>query len=68
MVQRKCGRAHLLAKPRLGDLLAHGRILRLGRVLAVGEVTITGAADDRPVAHATGTYAIPPAAGSAAPT
>ena len=59
---------HFLAKPRLGDLLAHGRILRLGRVLAVGEVTITGVADDRSVAHATGTYAIPPAAGSAAPS
>lgn len=50
---------HFLAKPRPGDLVAHGRILRLGRVLAVGEVTIVGAASDRPVAHATGTYAIP---------
>ena len=51
---------HFLAKPRPGDFIAHGRILRLGRVLAVGEVTITGAATDAPVAHATGTYAIPP--------
>ncbi len=50
---------HFLAKPRPGDLVARGRILRLGRVLAVGEVTIVGAASDRPVAHATGTYAIP---------
>ena len=35
---------HFLAKPRPGDLVARGRILRLGRVLAVGEVTIVGAA------------------------
>jgi uncharacterized protein (TIGR00369 family) len=50
---------HFLAKPRAGDLLAHGRILRLGRVLAVGEVAITAAAGGSQVAHATGTYAIP---------
>jgi uncharacterized protein (TIGR00369 family) len=51
---------HFLAKPRPGDLIGHGRILRLGRVLAVGEVTITRAGHAGPVAHATGTYAIPP--------
>lgn len=56
---------HFLAKPRPGDLVAHGRILRLGRLLAVGEVTITSAMSDDPVAHATGTYAIPPAASRA---
>ena len=50
---------HFLAKPRPGDFFARGRILRLGRVLAVGEVTIVGAATDQPVAHATGTYAMP---------
>ena len=54
---------HFLAKPRPGDLVARGRILRLGRVLAVGEVTIAGAAGGEPVAHATGTYAIPAARG-----
>jgi uncharacterized protein (TIGR00369 family) len=53
---------HFLAKPRPGDLIGRGRILRLGRVLAVGEVTIAGAGgSERPVAHATGTYAIPAA-------
>jgi uncharacterized protein (TIGR00369 family) len=52
---------HFLAKPRPGDLIGHGRILRLGRVLAVGEVTITRAEDEEPVAHAVGTYALPPA-------
>jgi uncharacterized protein (TIGR00369 family) len=53
---------HFLAKPRPGDLIGHGRILRLGRVLAVGEVTVTSAAasdEAAPVAHAIGTYAIP---------
>ena len=48
-----------LAKARPGDLLAQGRILRLGRVLLVGEVAIAPAAGGEPVAHATGTYAIP---------
>jgi uncharacterized protein (TIGR00369 family) len=53
---------HFLAKPRPGDLVGRGRILRLGRVLAVGEVTIGGAEVGAPlVAHATGTYAIPAA-------
>jgi uncharacterized protein (TIGR00369 family) len=50
---------HFLAKPRPGDLVGHGRILRLGRLLAVGEVTIAGEGAEKPVAHATGTYAIP---------
>ena len=52
---------HFLAKPRPGDLLGRGRILRLGRVLAVGEVTIAGVGGGEPVAHAIGTYAIPSA-------
>ena len=42
-----------------GDLVGHGRILRLGRVLAVGEVTVRSVAGDEAVAHAVGTYAIP---------
>jgi uncharacterized protein (TIGR00369 family) len=48
-----------LRRPAPGDLLGQGRILRLGRRLAVGEVTIVPAAGGPPVAHATGTYAIP---------
>jgi uncharacterized protein (TIGR00369 family) len=47
---------HFLAKPRPGDLVARGRILRL---LAVGEVTVAAVAGGDPMAHATGTYAIP---------
>ena len=34
---------HVLAKGCPGDLLAHGRILRLGRLLAVGEATVVAA-------------------------
>ncbi len=54
---------HFLAKPRPGDLVGEGRVLRLGRVLAVGEVTVRAAGGGDPVAHATGTYAIPPGGG-----
>lgn len=54
---------HFLAKARPGDLVGRGRILRLGRVLAVGEVTIAGVGGGEPVAHAVGTYAMPPARG-----
>lgn len=54
---------HFLSKPRPGDLLAKGRILRLGRTLAVGEVVVVPVAEPlRPVAHGVGSYAIPPAA------
>ena len=53
---------HFLAKARPGDLLGRGRILRLGRVLAAGEVTIAGVRGGEPVAHAIGSYAIPPRA------
>ena len=52
---------HFLAKGRPGDLLAHGRILRLGRLLVVGEATVVAAECGERVAHAVGTYTIPPA-------
>lgn len=42
------------------DLLAKGRILKLGKRLAVMEVTIHSEGHGAPVAHATGTYSIPP--------
>ncbi len=44
------------------DLLAEGRILKLGKRLVVMEVTVHSEGHDEPVAHATGTYSIPPAA------
>ena len=73
-----------LRKPAPGDLVAEARMLKLGRRLAVGEVRIWSEAalgadgrgdPERAVAHAVGTYSIPPpgpgetraAAGSASP-
>jgi uncharacterized protein (TIGR00369 family) len=42
------------------DLLAEGRILKCGKRLVVMEVTVHCDGHDEPVAHATGTYSIPP--------
>ena len=42
------------------DLLAECKLLKRGKSLAVGEVTIYSEGDEAPVAHATGTYSIPP--------
>jgi len=53
---------NFLRKPAPGDVLAEARMLKLGKRLAVGEVSLyseTGSAD-KPVAHVTGTYSIPP--------
>jgi uncharacterized protein (TIGR00369 family) len=51
---------HFLRRPRPGDLLGRGRLLRLGRTLAVAEVEIAPDGEgEEPVAHAVGTYAIP---------
>jgi len=36
------------------------QLLKVGRTLAVGEVTLYSEGRDEPVAHAVGTYAIPP--------
>ncbi len=43
------------------DVIGVCRLLKVGRTLAVGEVTIYSEGDPEPVAHAVGTYAIPPA-------
>ncbi|MFO1127841.1 MAG: PaaI family thioesterase [Rhodospirillales bacterium] len=42
------------------DLLAEGALLRLGKRLAVMEVRVHSDGHAEPVAHATGTYSIPP--------
>ena len=42
------------------DLLAEGRMLKHGKRLLVMEVTVHSDGHDEPVAHATGTYSIPP--------
>jgi uncharacterized protein (TIGR00369 family) len=49
---------NFLRKPAECDLVAHGRIIKLGKRLAVIEVSIFS--NDEIVAHATGTYSIPP--------
>lgn len=52
---------NFLRKPAAGrDILAHCTLLKLGRTLAVGEVSLYSEGDSEPVAHAVGTYAIPP--------
>ena len=43
------------------DMIAECRLIKLGKLLAIGEVSIYPDGDDEPVAHAVGTYAIPPA-------
>ena len=51
---------NFLHRPSPADLIGEGRILKLGKRLAVMEVTIHSDGHDEPVAHATGTYSIPP--------
>jgi uncharacterized protein (TIGR00369 family) len=52
---------NFLRKPRLDeDLIAETRLIKLGKRLAYGESFIFSDGDDEPVAHATGTYSIPP--------
>lgn len=50
-----------LRKPSERDMLADVRLLKLGRTLAVGDVLMRSEGDDRIVARASLTYAIPPA-------
>lgn len=52
---------NFLRKPALKDLVADCRLLKLGKRLAVGDVTLYSDGEEEPVAHATGTYSIPPA-------
>ncbi len=52
---------NFLRKPSAdADLLADCRLIKIGKRLAIGEVSIYSEGDDEPVAHAVGTYAIPP--------
>lgn len=51
---------NFLRKPRADRrVVARCRLLKLGKTLAVGEVTLYSEGEAAPVAHATGTYAIP---------
>ena len=51
---------NFLRRPKPGELIARADVIKLGKRLAVIEVSIFSAGDDRVVAHATGTYSIPP--------
>ncbi|MCY1284173.1 Thioesterase superfamily protein [compost metagenome] len=42
------------------DILGVCHLMKLGKTLAIGEVTLYSDGSDEPVAHAVGTYAIPP--------
>jgi uncharacterized protein (TIGR00369 family) len=49
-----------LRRPAPVDVIADARLIRCGKRLAYGEVTLFSEGEDEPVAHATGTYALPP--------
>ncbi|WP_373186247.1 PaaI family thioesterase [Halopseudomonas sp.] len=51
---------NFLRKPAAGrDILGVCTLLKVGKTLAIGEVSIYSEGSSDPVAHATGTYAIP---------
>lgn len=51
---------NFLRKPAQTDLIAEGKIIKLGKRLAIMEVSIHTESMEKLVAHATGTYSIPP--------
>jgi uncharacterized protein (TIGR00369 family) len=51
---------NFMRKAEMGTLEAHCTILKLGKRLMVFEATICQAGEDDVIAHASGTYAIPP--------
>jgi uncharacterized protein (TIGR00369 family) len=51
---------NFLAMPAPRDLLGEALLVKLGKRLAVGEVRIWSEGEEALVAHATGTYSIPP--------
>ena len=53
---------NFMRKAPAGPILGHCRILKLGRSLMVFDIDIVAGADKQTVAHATGTYSIPPRA------
>lgn len=42
------------------DIIGTCRLIKVGKVLVVGEVNLYSEGDEQPVAHAVGTYSIPP--------
>jgi uncharacterized protein (TIGR00369 family) len=56
-----------LRRPPPGRVRAIAELLKLGRRLVVGRVTVIGAGTTEPIAHASITYALPPANQGARP-
>lgn len=48
-----------LRRPAPARVIAEGRVLRAGKRLVVGEVTMFSEGEPEPIAHVTGTYALP---------
>jgi uncharacterized protein (TIGR00369 family) len=51
---------NFLRRPEPADLIGEARLIKLGKRLAVGEVSIRASETEELVAHAVGTYSIPP--------
>jgi uncharacterized protein (TIGR00369 family) len=52
---------NFLRKPSAGrDIIGICSLMKVGRVLVVGEINLYSEGDPEPVAHAVGTYSIPP--------
>ncbi len=51
---------NFLRRPEPVDLIGEARLMKLGKRLAVGEVAIATAVGQEVVAHAVGTYSLPP--------
>jgi len=49
-----------LRRPALANVVARAELLKLGKTLAVMRVVLTSLGDERPIAHATVTYSLPP--------
>jgi uncharacterized protein (TIGR00369 family) len=53
---------NFLRRPRPAPVVAEARLLKLGKRLAYGDVLIFPEGEAEPVAHASGTYSVPPGA------
>ena len=52
---------HFLRKPSAtSDIIAQCNLIKVGRTLVIGDVLLYSEGDDAPIAHAVGSYAIPP--------
>lgn len=54
---------HFLRKPKPAALVCKARVVKVGKRLVVGTVDVFSEGEDEPVAHAVGTYSVPPREG-----